>query len=385
MEKDIKHIAIITLPLHSNYGGILQAYALQTVLEKITGGRADLIIIQPKSRKAQEVGFMLHHLSFVINQLEHPVQFIRRVYRYLTAAENDIQQQTKHTSNFIEEHIHRLPFSSWDEIPVEDFDAIVVGSDQVWRDAYWESMTKKKIDYAFLSFTKDKKVLRIAYAASFGLDSWQWDDKTTERLIPLIKSFNAISVREDTGVTLLNDYANTTAQCVLDPTLLLDKDKYVSLIGERPHHPHCCMSYVLDMDDSKGRLIKSISQQLSLEVYQANNPKAWDNDAPAEERVQPPLEDWLQGFNDADFVVTDSYHACALSIIFNVPFVAIGNAGRGLTRFQSLLHATGQDYRLVTDLGAFQLTEQILRKPDCNLSQLRRDSLEFLCQNIIKE
>lgn len=69
---------------------------------------------------------------------------------------------------------------------------------------------------------------------------------------------------------------------------------------------------------------------------------------PLEERIQPSVESWLQGFRDADLVITDSFHACVFSIIFNKPFFVVGNKERGLARIQSLLAMFGLEDRFVS-------------------------------------
>jgi polysaccharide pyruvyl transferase WcaK-like protein len=78
----------------------------------------------------------------------------------------------------------------------------------------------------------------------------------------------------------------------------------------------------------------------------------------------PPLEEWLSGFADADFVVTDSFHGCVLAILFHKPFIAMGNGQRGMARMRSLLEMFGLDQRLVHGIDPEDDGEFFLSQPD---------------------
>ena len=96
--------------------------------------------------------------------------------------------------------------------------------------------------------------------------------------------------------------------------------------------------------------------------------------------VMPSVESWLKGFNDAQFVVTDSFHACVFSLIFNKPFIVIANKRRGLARMESLLHMFNQEYRLISDVDGFVLTDEVRKAPNAELSVQKSISLDFLKQ-----
>ena len=155
-------IGILTLPLHSNYGGILQAYALQSVLERM--GHKVEVIDRELHRKLPFWIMALRIvkrclIKYVIGKKE-TVIFIERKRR----KEQKIISQ--YTSQFINHYIHRRIVKSYNEIGESDYDAIIVGSDQVWRPSYFG---KKIIRHAYLDFAKDwKTIKRISYAASFG-------------------------------------------------------------------------------------------------------------------------------------------------------------------------------------------------------------------------
>ena len=109
------------------------------------------------------------------------------------------------------------------------------------------------------------------------------------------------------------------------------------------------LNYVLDGSDAINRLIDEIAAQKHLVPFAVNNPFEYDDAKPLNMRIKPSVEIWLRGFYDAEFVVTDSFHACVFSIIFKKQFVVVGNKERGMARFESLLKMFGLEDRLVAD------------------------------------
>lgn len=357
-------IGILTLPLHTNYGGILQAYALQTVLERMGH---DVLVIQRSWRKQ-------------IVWWKYPLQIIKRcISCYILGRNSSIFSEIKwnknqtvierNTKEFIDEYIHTHQIKQISDIKETDFDAIVVGSDQIWRPMYYR-LHYKYIEDAFLSFTKNWNVKRIAYAPSFGTDEWEYNKVETQKCSNLLQRFDAVSVREQSGIELCKKYlGRKDVQWVLDPTMLLNKEDYEYLIPQDVKAPGDLMCYVLDANDEINNLIAKIANENDLKVFQAASDV--DNvSLPIEERVQPPVESWLAGFRDAKLVITDSFHACVFSILFHKPFIVIGNKNRGYSRFESLLKLFGLEDRLIENASQFNqsmlnpLSEEVYKKLD---------------------
>src|SRR5690606_24691445 len=129
------------------------------------------------------------------------------------------------------------------------FCAYVVGSDQCWRPLY-----SPKISNYFLDFAENEKdIKRIGYAVSFGVSEWEFDKKNTERCALLAKKFDAISVREDSGIKLVKDYFDKDAVHVLDPTMLLQKEQYVKIASDEKQtkSPGNLKVYILDKTPEK--------------------------------------------------------------------------------------------------------------------------------------
>lgn len=366
-------IGILTLPLHTNYGGILQAYALQTVLERM-GHEARVISLKSR-KKSGVIGLIRYSLlspikQFVLNHLL-PAKFSGK--------------QGYYTGKFIQKWIKRDVYFSYYEIPQDRYDVIIVGSDQIWREKYVCGSNKLPIESSFLDFTKNWNVLRISYAASFGTDGWEYNEQQTTNCQKLLEKFDAVSVREKSGVALCQKYLNHDAQTVLDPTLLLSKEDYLKLLRKNRKKQHgILMTYVLDEDEPKRILIERLRGTLGLTIYKANI-SGIDHKDSSKNLVQPPLEDWLAGFDDADFVVTDSFHACVFSIIFNKPFVVVPNIVRGTSRFESLLETFGQKFRIVNNPANFDISDVVLKSPKCFGSTKQKElSMEFLNKAISK-
>ena len=341
-------IGILTLPLHTNYGGILQAYALQTVLERM-GHEVCLIEKSPYLRLPAWKAPLVYGKRVLKNMIGCPCpifyeQQVNRKIRY----ENPIIRQN--TDKFINKYIKRRIFNDFSEIKEKDFDAIVVGSDQVWRPRYFCGLTHSRIENAYLQFSKGWDIKRVAYSASFGTDDWEYNPDQTKICRKLVKCFDAISVREKSACNLCRSNFDIEVELVLDPTMLLSANEYIRIFEKSSvtRSPGTLLSYVLDESPEIIGLIEDFAKSNGLKSFRVNS-KVEDVTASLVDRIQPPVEQWLRGFYDAEFVITDSFHACVFSIIFNKPFIAIGNQGRGLSRFSSLLEEYGLCDRLLVN------------------------------------
>lgn len=344
-------IAILTLPLHTNYGGILQAYALQTVLQRM-GHEVEIL---------QNIAVSGH------NPLLMPLVYGKRLAAKIFKGDNNpvfLEKKRKneapiirqHTNRFIANHLNIREIKSFREISASDYDAFVVGSDQIWRKPYFSGMWHAPMKDAFLDFTKGWSVIRIAYAASFGTDNiGEYSQSDIMECREAIRMFDAVSVREDSGVEICKSKLGIEATHVLDPTMLLDKEEYERIIidSKVPKNAGDMLCYILDPTPLKKEVIEKVSSNKRLTPFNVSV-EVDNTNIPVKQRIQPPVESWLRGFMDAKFVVTDSFHACVFSIIFGKPFLAIGNVGRGMTRFTSLLSTFGLEGNLINSAEGFQ-------------------------------
>ena len=348
-------IGIITLPFNSNYGGLLQAFAMQSVLKQL--GHEVLTV----NRRNRIMPFKIKVLSSA-NRLIRSIRNgrIGVIRSWATASEELIIDQ--YTNRFIRENIHVTDLlkseKEFAELSRYGFDAFVVGSDQVWRPKYSPSIANH-----FLGFAEgNARLKRISYAASFGVENWEYSPDQTEKCRRLISEFNAVSVREDTAVKLCKDNFGVDALQVLDPTLLVEKEEYIRLV-EKDKIPECSgtlLTYVLDKTPEKQAFINKIAMETGLKEVSIM-PKSIFRDAGRKrinDCIYPPVTAWLRGFMDAKYVLTDSFHGTAFALIFNKPFLAMGNANRGISRFTSLLKLFGLEDRIILSVND-QLTEKL--------------------------
>lgn len=342
-------IAIITLPLHTNYGGILQAYAVQKVLSDM-GHEVETLTLAKKGKTISEqiTIFAKSLIAFLIGKnkftdIYWPLNTRNRNTKYRSDSLSFISQHLRMsrpliTSNDIKEYNSH-----------ENFSAFVVGSDQVWRPNYGNG-----IGLFFLDFLGENSAKRISLAASFGTSEWEFTLEQTERCAALAKRFDAISVREEAGVELCRKYFNVGATCVIDPTMLLSPEDYKELVckcQQTRSVKNKIFCYVLDKSKEKEITITEVLHSLNMEVESIEAEPVLPPYASIKTALKDrpkPVEQWLRSFEEACFVVTDSFHGTVFSILHHRPFVVLANKGRGVSRIETLLSTFGLTERYIT-------------------------------------
>lgn len=306
-------IAILTHPLGANYGGILQAWALSTYLESL--GHHTVVLNRENNlpllkRIIKRVLTAIGHKRYANPKYKELVRFVRQNINYSKILSTD-QQMRK----YIKHH---------------GFDGVIVGSDQVWRATF-----ARKYGYNYFLDFVPKGVKKISYAASFGLSKWDYNSEETTKIIELLSKFDAISVREDEGVALCNDYLGTRAQHVLDPTLLLSVEDYDKIISKRIVPEGYVFVYWLGGEDEKEKALAKIS---------VNNKRIIDISLRGNESLLS-VEDWLSYIKYADVVVTDSFHGCVFSLLSHKKICLNKNDSGGNGRLESLFKMLNIDER----------------------------------------
>lgn len=328
-------VGIITQPLKGNYGGIIQNWALQQVLKKMGH---DPITIDYMFSDTWTI-WMKVNISRLLKQIVKP----GKGFSYY--AKNVVRSRM--FDDFIKENIittekvHR-----YSERLIENYrlEALIVGSDQVWRPKY----NYKALYDMFCGFAQHTGVKRISYAASFGTEEWEYKETQTEICRELVRNFDGVSVRESSGVDLCKRYFGIDAVQVLDPTFLLTKEDYCRLINDV--EPMCdersLAAYVLDPTADKINHINQTAKKQGLKPFVVS--------ASRQALLTP--KQWISIFRDAQYVVTDSFHGAVFSMIFEKPFETLGNETRGNARF-----------KLIDEL-----------KSNNNIDELREKSLVWL-------
>lgn len=331
-------LAILTFTLQTNFGGILQAYALQTVLERMGH---EVVHLQEKKKILP-----LHPIW------KMPLVYIKRIIRKYLGEEKSLpvfmdprKWIRMNTDAFIDSYIHSryLKNEDWNEQNMSIYDAIIFGSDQIWRPLYaWP------LERFFGNFIETSSIKRIAYATSFGTDENEFTDEQLQRCSSLLSHFKAVSVREYSAVEICSKNFGVEATHVLDPTLLLSVENYIELIKNKKVSASkgSLGVYVLDENKEVNDFVKRLAIEKNLKPFSMGS-KIEDGNASIMERQQPPVEQWLRAFYDAEFIVTDSFHGTVFSILFHKSFICVGNRNRGMSRFNSLLSLFDLEERLV--------------------------------------
>ena len=326
-------IAILTLKFHSNFGFLMQAFAMQKVVRKL-GHEAYHFYIKEEtvSIKKRLVLFFKKLIRNIISGANYSL-----FPYYPTNADREVKD--KYTWDFIKKNIQLTPYipslttRNAKNIPI--FDAYIVGSDQVWRREFTDDI----LCY-FFNFVPEN-TRKMSYAASFGKDNVTYSRKTLEECKKLLKSFDYITVREDDGVRICREFFNTDSTKVVDPTLLLSKDDYLSLIDD-DELPLCedpyIFIYILRPSKEKSEFINRFSHDRNMKVINIMPQKLEIvGKAHLDECIYPSISKWLKGFSQAAFVITDSFHASVFSIIFHKQFYVVNDKNGGITRIPSLL------------------------------------------------
>lgn len=359
------NIGIITQPLACNYGGILQNYALQQALIKLghipytfdigrfTWSDWSKIVIKTLIKK------MLGRKCDFPSTPDHK-----------KAKEAPLRSFALKRISLMKPRVMRITNSLVDKYAI---DAIVVGSDQVWRPMYNYDITDM-----FLAFLKRENVKRIAYAASFGTNEWEFTIEQTDTCKKLAAKFNAISVREDAGVDICKKYLNVDAMHVLDPTLLLRKEDYNLLLANvSVNQKRTLFAYLLDITDDKVNFVKEIASQLGLSpIIKSAGARLSNDDS---------IELWLSNFKEAKYVITDSFHGAVFSIIYNVNFNVIGNYKRGLSRMNSLLNLFDLSNRFIDESNLKACYDNLYidwKSVNERLERMRELSITFLRKSL---
>jgi hypothetical protein len=312
--KKIKNVATLTLPLHHNYGGLIQAFALQTFLKK-NGYDSKVINIDAHSVKPLILSIAYRLKAMILNKKHDELDEISGFPKRYIDLTNKIYS-----------------LSDWKRYDINAFDAYIVGSDQVWRADYANNIEC----FYFNEIERTGKVL-MSYAASLGFDDVRYNENTIKSCAQLLKNFKAVSLRESEAIHNFSSKMGVSASSVLDPTMLLEKDDYEELIEQ--DNIFCkdkIFSYILDKNNEKTKILDYCQLKLNVPYYIFNS-----------EGRKRSMNDWLSGFKNSSFIVTDSFHGVVFSIIYRKQFIAIGNASRGLSRFVSLLGKLNLSNRLV--------------------------------------
>lgn len=349
-------VAGVTFEKAANYGSRLQAYALQYVIEQqtIRNEKCSYSVLPLRDMKGNPRRnglkrtvreLIMTHYKGIVNRFE------KKYMHYANCRSvNDLVKQNDY------------------------YDAFVCGSDVIWSpyfndhfDAYYLTFAQK---YAF------------SYAASFGRAALS--EKEQKELKEKLSHLRRIGVRETTGKDAVAEFAGRESQVVLDPTLLMKGEDWNRIISLPKSTVPYIFVYFTHYNDVIDNFIKKIQAETGYKVFYVTTTikdkfkyRRFSNPSP---------QKWLGYLRNADYVVTNSFHATAISLLLHKKFFTVvkGEKNGGINiRMHDLLTSVGMENRLYNTVPEkFDFSDIDYTKPDERLEELRKESLTFLCENL---
>ena len=369
-------IALLSFHNAANYGAALQAYALQHALEQM-GHDCEYINYLNHERRNH------YRVSYLFWDAIKSRRFSSAV-KYLAGAPFLLARKRKFNKFYkVYLHVTKGVYKNSQEAASlnSSYDRFIVGSDQVWNPF------NNGNDTAFLlDFVEDSKK-KLSYSSSFGLSEIRNDLK--EKYRTCFSSFHALSVRERIGQDIIANLIGRTPELVLDPVMLLTRQDWINLVGNVKVQNEKYIFTYTNKDQQISFFLKTgyrLNGKKIFKLSRFTKPKDFIDSSIRVKYWMSPLE-FIKVIDNAELVVSASFHCLAMAIILNKPFVAIltGDEGKD-ERLNNLLRLFGLESRALTD----RMTEEEIMAPidwefvNKEIEKKRGESLDYL-RNAIKE
>ena len=344
----MKKTATITFHWATNYGAVLQSYALQQFLIK-NGFETEIIDYVP---------LRIHIIQTLVNIKNKRFKEFRKERNISKFRKNELILSDKKYKN------NKSLYKCGDK-----YSAVICGSDQIWNPGFTLNAENKVTLSYYLNFL-NKNAKRIAYAVSFGIE--KLPDEMEKVIYPEIKKFFAISVREESGKDILyNTYKNV--EVCLDPTFLIEKEDYDKLLNEKTFEKQKAFCYILHNNQKTAETVCEYVKKMYGEDY-----------TPNVLRPDFGIYEWLYKIKNSEVVITNSFHGVVFSIIFQKQFIAMPVENSAMNdRIFTLLNGLNLGSRILNEKNDEKINEIINDKIDYNevmrlLNEYKAKSKEFL-------
>ncbi len=343
---------IITFQDEINYGAALQAYALYHKLSEYGSTK----ILNYSMDSSHQCGIK----EKIINNMPKAIIKKNRFRNFM----NKKTQLTRKVKTINEV-----------ETECKEYDNLVFGSDQIWA----FDITKDSKDVYLANYnTYDENV--ISYAASIGKETISKDNK--EYLIKSLKNYSSISVREESAKKIIGDKYN--CEIVLDPTLLLTSKEWEDSLQLENKNNKYILVYMLDHSDALTNAAKEIGDKMNMKIIHFNNINRFGKRGVSKSAADP--RKFAELFKNASFVLTNSFHGLAFSIIFEKQFICFLHKTKS-TRQENLLKKLELKNRIYDDKTGMDI--YLKEKIDYNktkklLEKERKQSLDFIDKSLRK-
>ena len=357
-----------------NYGQLLQCYALQKYLRD-AGHDAYLI-----RYKCEEISPLWKKLLKAFN----PILLLRYInYKlHLKKVKNEHKNNNRYFDDFRNKYIKQSErfYNSYKELKENppEADVYIVGSDQVWNFSFLKKIKNSSYIHSYMLDFGKETTKKMSYAASWSMTSLS--NELIAEIKPLLQKFSYVSVREKNGIDLCKQCGYDKAEFVCDPTMLLDVEVYRDLYKSeviRKQDKKYLLLYMLNNEcDFDVQKVYDFAKEKKLEVVYVTGNGVVDK----REKFFATIPEWLYLIDNAEYIVTNSYHCCVLSSLFNKKFGTVRLKGKGIgmnIRFDTLFDLLGIKTRYVDEnfddlLVDYKICD--IKKDSCFLEMLNAEN-----------
>ena len=317
----------LTVTYHhtTNYGAVLQAYALQQTIMSL--GHENLILETSISKKKKRRFSLKELYLFIISKLR-------------------ADEFSRLKQHFVDFHTNRLyltkAFTSMEDLRnnCPDVDCLITGSDQVWK----FSTNPKFLDSRLLDFGP-QNAIRFSYAAS--MEELKYSDAQKQKLKVSLENYKGISVREESAKLFIESFTPYKIERLLDPVFLLPKEKWIEI----EKTPRLSGSYILCYQVQSNRRMEEVAYRLRREtglpiVSICNSPIRWMRSDFYFHDVS--IEEFIGFYHNASYIVSASFHGVAMGLVFEKPVYAMIKAARA-NRIKEVMRLFGLDDFIISE------------------------------------
>lgn len=356
-------VAVITNCDTTNYGSILQAFALQQEIKQLGGNG---FVLQKRTQKKKSLPNKIKNIIFPSGNgysIKSKLQIKKARKLYLA--------KNKNLANFCKENIDIKTCRSLDEaeILLGDVDTMIAGSDQIWS-----PRAGLLSDFTTLQFG-GSWIKRYAYAASVGVSSLTTEEETLLR--GGLERFQEVSLREKSAMDLIAPLCNSTVHTDVDPTFLYDEGFWKQYVAEKKEDAPYIFVYMLRPEPLTMQLAKALSEKTGLPIYLISN--RIESDGNVKNITDAGIEEFLSYIKNAEYVVTNSFHGTAFSVQFHKKFLSVAISGSGM-RVCDLLSDIGLSNHIASDVADVAKIEADIdwNSVDTVLKERRSESKKYL-------
>ena len=337
-----------------NYGQLLQCYALQRYLRDL--GHEAFIIRYNYNNEGIRIKVPVWKRALkALNPVIFYKYFERKILRKRILEINKVREFDVFRSKYIS--LSNDFYAKYENLSANppEADVYIVGSDQVWNFSFADFSGVKNVVHAYMLDFGRENVKRISYAASWGVSAIS--DDLRKEITPLLKKFDYVSVREQKGLDLCKQCGVDNAEWVCDPTLLLDAESYRTLYREneirKPQKKYIFVYMLNNQYEFNLDSIYRFAKERNLDViFVTGNYKA-------EKRklFYATIPEWLYLIDNAEYVISNSFHCAVFSILFKKQFGVVKLSG---------IHS-GMNTRLDSLFDLFSISERYIRDDDFSI------------------